>query len=99
MVVLNFQNRSFSKKLGPVSPTVHSFLLADNIYSLFRHVELSFRFIRLIKLYLSYSYQTQHDVSDTVRCNSIIMQGSGIGHVANNYLRPILLLPKKTGFR
>ncbi len=26
-------------------------------------------------------------------------QGSGIGHVANNYLRPILLLPKKTGFR
>jgi len=27
------------------------------------------------------------------------LQGSGIGHVANNYLRPILLLPKKTGFR
>ncbi len=26
-------------------------------------------------------------------------QGSGIGHVANNYLRPSLLLPKKTGFR
>ena len=26
-------------------------------------------------------------------------QGSGIGHVANNYLRPILLLPKKNGFR
>ena len=28
-----------------------------------------------------------------------LIQGSGIGHVANNHLRPILLLPKKTGFR
>ncbi len=29
----------------------------------------------------------------------IHIQGSGIGHVANNYLRPILLLPKKTSFK
>ncbi len=26
-------------------------------------------------------------------------QGSGMGHVANNYLRPIALLPKKPSFR
>ncbi len=30
-------------------------------------------------------------IKGLVVCND---QGSGIGHVANNYLRPILLLPK-----
>ncbi len=57
-----------------------------------------------IKVYLQTDYNKLVSIlyqkdCHRLHCSTPHPQGSGIGHVANNYLRPIPLLPKKTGFK